>query len=149
MGPELLDFKQFGCESDQPTEKSDCYALGMTILEVLSGMHPFHYYNDRTVTQRVCGGERPIIPTGPERVWFTNDLWEMLGLCWLSEPNNRPALEVVFENLEHGATTWEPLPPDLEGGAHPYDGDSRSTMTSLCMFLHFILSITLTINYVL
>ena len=149
MGPELFDPEQVGHKSDQPTEKSDCYALGMTILEVLSGRQPFHYYKDLIVMQKIRNGEQPKIPTGPERVWFTNDLWEMLGLCWLPKPESRPTIEAVLENLEYGVATWEPLPPGLEEETHTYDDDSHSTVTSLGMSLHFILSAALTINYLL
>lgn len=41
MSPELLHPEEFGFKHSRPTEKSDCYALGMVILEVLSGAPPF------------------------------------------------------------------------------------------------------------
>ena len=45
MSPELLDPERFGLQDGRPTKRSDCYALGMVILEVLSGKPPFPNYN--------------------------------------------------------------------------------------------------------
>ena len=146
MSPELLDPEPFGCKSDQPTEKSDCYALGITILEVLSGKLPFHYYKDLTVMQKILDCEQPERPTGPEGLWFTDDLWEMLRLCWSPKPNDRPSIELVLGKLEHGLITWVPPPPNLEDPHADLNNDSYSTVTSISMFPHSILNITFTIS---
>ena len=64
MSPELLlDPDRFG-PSPLPTKQSDCYALGMVILEVLSGEAPFKPYMDYVVLQKVLAGERPGGPQG-------------------------------------------------------------------------------------
>ena len=41
MSPELLDPERFSSKNARPTRESDCYALGMVILEVLTGQAPF------------------------------------------------------------------------------------------------------------
>jgi len=41
MSLELLDPDQFGFKDSRSTKESDCYALGMVILEVLNGQVPF------------------------------------------------------------------------------------------------------------
>jgi len=147
MSPELLDPGQFGSEDGQPTKESDCYALGMTILEVLSGRPPFHYYRYLTVMQKAIEGERPRRLEGPEGGWFTDDLWGMLELCWSHQSENRPTIEAVLECLEQGLTTWQPLPPSLDNAIQT-DGNegSHPIVTNFCMFSHFILNIILTIS---
>ena len=146
MGPELLDPDQFGVENGRSTKESDCYALGMVILEVLSGKAPFPHYRDTTVIKKVIGGERPGRPQGPESVWFTNDLWEVLEQCWSPRPEVRPTVETVLEHLEPGSMAWRPLPPseddDFQAGS---DDESVSTVIYYPrMFPYSVLNFVLT-----
>lgn len=99
MSPELLNPTQSNAKDGRPTEKSDCYALGMVILEVLSGDVPFARYSDFVVMRKVAGGERPERPRGAKGTWFTDDVWEMLQACWSSRPEDRPNVEVILEHL--------------------------------------------------
>ena len=92
--------------------ESDCYALGMVILEVLTdGRSPFPYYDESTIRKKIVNGERPQRPQGREAVWFTDDLWGMLEQCWSPQPRVRPTAEVILEHLERGSMVWQPLPP--------------------------------------
>ena len=139
MSPELLDPVLFGSENGGPTKGSDCYALGMVIFEVVSGEVPFSTYGDGFVLLKVIEGEHPGRPQGPEGVWFTDELWEMLGLCWSHQPKNRTTIGVVLEHLERASTTWQPLPPRADGDvATVADCDPYSTATRPCMFPHFV-----------
>ena len=97
MGPELLDPEKFGFGDGRPTKGSDYYALGMVILEVLSGRAPFTPYGEVTVMRKVIDGERP---ERPGVTWFTDDLWGILEQCWSSQPKDRPTVETIFECLE-------------------------------------------------
>ena len=102
MSPERLDPIRFGVKDGRPTRESDCYALGMVILEVLSGEVPFtRDFNELMVMQKVLEGGRPRRPKGAEGVWFTDELWETLQRCWLSRPTDRPTVEGVLECLNH------------------------------------------------
>ena len=139
MGPELLYPRKFGLENSQPTKSSDCYALGMVILEVLSGQVPFASDKDFVVMRKVTNGERP---ERPREVWFTDDLWRILEQCWSSQPENRPTAEVVLECLGPLSAVWQPLPPK-DGEVERYFNDSHSTASYSCMFLLFILSFML------
>ena len=103
--PELLNSEQ----DNQPTVESDSYALGMVILEVLSGHVPFEQFGRQSVIIKVIGGKRPERPNGPEGAWFTDNLWEMLTLCWESQPESRPSIAAILELLEQVSGTWEPL----------------------------------------
>jgi len=124
MSPELLDPDRFGIVDRRPTKRSDCYALGMVILEVLSGKPPFPNYNGMTVMRKIVEGERPGRPEGEEGVWFTADLWGMLEQCWSLQPEKRPTIDDVLRCLRRGSTAWQPLPPD-SGDHAQSDGDEQ------------------------
>ena len=113
MSPELLDPDQFGLNNRGPTRESDCYALGMVIYEVLSGHAPFMPLEVHIATRRVLKGERPARPEGAEGQWFKDELWEMLSLCWATEPQRRPSVEAVLELLGRISGTWTPLLPQV------------------------------------
>ena len=115
MGPELLDPDQFGFKDGLPTKKSDCYALGMVIYEVLSGKAPFAPDGVVIVIRKVTNGERPERPQGVEGALFTDHLWDTLRLCWAHQPEGRPTIETVLERLEWITMAWSPLPP-IDGG---------------------------------
>jgi serine/threonine protein kinase len=116
MSPELFFPDQFDLKDSRPTKESDCYALGMVIYEVLSGQVPFASLNKFTIPQKLIDGERPGRPGGAEGVLFADDLWGMLGLCWATQPNSRPSIEVVYESLDQVSGTWKPLPPQANNG---------------------------------
>ena len=119
MSPELLDPDRFDLASGRPTKKSDCYALGMVILEVLTGQPPFPQYTGLTAMEKIVDGERPERPQGAEAAWFTNDLWETLEQCWSPQPKARPTVEAVLECLEQGSTVWgENWSKATGGGVH-------------------------------
>ena len=128
MSPELLHPEKFGFEQSRPTMKSDCYALGMVILEVLSEERPFARDKEVIVMRKVIEGERP---DRPEEVWFTDDLWITLEQCWLPLPNDRPTVGAVLDKLKHlenAPNSWKPSLPIMEGvGA--YGNDSASTIS--------------------
>ena len=100
ISPELLDPEAFDLNDWNPTMKSDCYALGMVIYEVLSGHIPFAEHSDCTVIIMVARGERPKRPRGYEGRWFTDEIWRVLELCWEKRPDNRPNAEGILTCLE-------------------------------------------------
>ena len=143
MSPELLDPDRFGLKNSRPTKESDRYALGMVVLEVLTGQAPFPRYTGLTVMRKIVDGERPERPQGPEAVWFTDNLWEALELCWSPQPKHRPTPEIVFERLEEGSTAWQPLSPSA-GDEFEADSDDDSDFTVSyypCTYLLFVLNI--------
>jgi len=125
MSPELFYPDQFGLQDSRPTKESDCYALGMVIYEVLSERVPFAPSGNIVVMRKVLDGERPERPQGEGGAWFTDELWEMIELCWAGRPRSRPSIEAVFECL--GRVPW-PLPST--------DDDSSSTTSDSCR-LHY------------
>ena len=123
MSPELLDSERFGGEG-RPTRSSDCYALGMTVYEVLTGQIPFPQYNQHAAVVRVTEGMRPERPQGAVGEWFTDDVWGILGRCWEADPSDRPSIEDVLQHLDEAKISWTPLSHPLEEG--PQKSDSSS-----------------------
>ena len=115
MSPELLSSDPTGPEVARLTKRSDCYALGMVIYEVLSGKPPFAPFQNLTVIMKVVQGERPGRPNGPEGARFTDDLWRTLNQCWEAVPQRRPSAEVVLKCLEQVSGTQKaPSRPEEE-----------------------------------
>ena len=131
MSPELLHPQEFGFEQCRPTKKSDCYALGMVILEVLSEEPPFARDNNFVVMLTVIGGGRPERPGG---AWFTDALWRILEQCWLPQPKDRPTLEAILECLGCVSKIWQPLPPVVEDV--DVESDETASTTSQGMLLN-------------
>ena len=126
--PELLYPEQFSMKDSQPTKESDCYALGMTILEVLSGQVPFAPFKDPAIVQKVSKGERPGRPKGAKGERFTDDLWRTLEQCWLPQPEDRPSIETILGCLEVHSVTWKSPPPSVGDDLQTDSvGKSRST----------------------
>jgi serine/threonine protein kinase len=133
MSPELLHPEHFGSDHGRPTKESDCYALGMVIYEVLTGQSPFAPLKDYIVTRMVIDGERPGRPEGSMGAWFTNDLWGMLGLCWVTHARSRPSVEVVRDCLKQVSSVWKPLPPQANEVAEKEENDLDPTvLTVMC-----------------
>lgn len=129
MSPELLYPELFGFDNSNPTEKSDCYALGMVVYEVLGEQAPFAPLKEHIVMWKVIEGERPERPGGPKGMWFTDSLWAMLGLCWVADAQNRPSITTVIDCLEGHSPTWEPVPPEAnEGGREDNNGRDLATV---------------------
>ena len=123
MSPELLDPDQVNPEDGRPTKESDCYALGMVTYEVLSGQAPFERFREVIVIQKVIKGERPGRPEGVKGIWFTDDIWSMLNLCWAPQPKSRPSIEAILECLEQVSGAWEPPSLQVEEGVEMNQDD--------------------------
>jgi hypothetical protein len=108
MSPELFDSE---AQVHRRTEKSDCYALGMVIYEVLSRREPFYRYAGPVVIGKVAKGERPERPQGLDGAAFTDGIWKLLGLCWAPLPQDRPSVQDALKCLEEAASSWTPPPP--------------------------------------
>ena len=100
ISPDIQDYRR--------TKYSDCYALGMVVYEVLSGLLPFHRHPNLVVVGKVVGGERP---ERPQAAWFTDDVWEMLERCWAPKPANRPGAGDMLQYLEDVSRSWIPPSP--------------------------------------
>jgi len=147
MSPELLDPDRFGLVDSRSTKESDCYALGMTVHEVLSGKAPFTSVRDFIVMRMVVEGERPERPEGPEGVWFTDDLWWMLNQCWATQPKSRPNVEAVLECLGRASEVWRPPSPTVDDVQVDSDDEWDLAGSYMCMFPHFVTNPGLTFEW--
>ena len=115
MSPELFCPEDFGLADGRRTKHSDCYALGMVIYEVLSGQMPFSGYGTYPAIVKICRGDRPERPQGPEGKWFTDVIWRTLECCWAPKRDDRPGIEDVLRALGEVSGSWTPLSPLVEG----------------------------------
>ncbi|KAF8751207.1 Egl-10, and Pleckstrin (DEP) [Rhizoctonia solani] len=80
------------------SKASDIYALGMTILEVISGRFPWHWIkNEMAVVLHVCkrGSQHKRSKNIPQNSRDGDKLWSLLTICWSFEPEARPtAVEI-------------------------------------------------------
>jgi len=94
MAPELFD------PGSQRSRASDCYAFGMTVLEVFTGQPPFHfdgYAHDIAVITAVSQGTRPGRP-GAE-YGMDDNLWTMITMCWADDADARPSMKSIEQKL--------------------------------------------------
>ncbi|KAG8710408.1 hypothetical protein FRC08_017208 [Ceratobasidium sp. 394] len=83
---------------DPRSVASDVYALGMTILEVLTGRPPYHYKRDGVIIHWVVMARklpnRPEdkIPSGNE---LADSLWQMLIRSWSFDRTQRPTVAEI------------------------------------------------------
>ncbi|KAG8755391.1 hypothetical protein FRC12_010895 [Ceratobasidium sp. 428] len=80
-------------ESGTSTPESDVFALGMTILEIITGDKPFsEMANDVVVMRAITNQKLPIRPKDliPLESRDGDKLWHLLNACWAFNPDKRP-----------------------------------------------------------
>ncbi|KAG8906694.1 hypothetical protein FRC01_007924 [Tulasnella sp. 417] len=98
MSPEVLN----GEEWEDLTCAADVFAMGSTILFILSGQLAWYYIKSKVGLIRAVSDGRPAdrdqysLDGSPEAI---NRLWELLGRCWSVEPSDRPSSQEVLDEL--------------------------------------------------
>lgn len=95
--PEMLG------ESGSPTRAADVYALGMTILETITGQVPFSNLRDvNTLIAAVHKRKTPKRPEDeiPSQSICGNILWALLMSCWAYNPELRPSAAQVRDHMK-------------------------------------------------
>lgn len=74
---------------------------------MLTGAPPFA---SRQKAELACEvlleGKRPPRPNNSESLGITNELWDLLELCWGKDPSSRPTVNCVIGCLEGVASNW-------------------------------------------
>ena len=84
MAPELLEANIF-------TQKTDVYAFGLIIWEVLTGEIPWAGLNGMQIGMKLLAqNARPPVPDGAP-----DDLVQLMTRCWAREPERRPAFDAA------------------------------------------------------
>ncbi|KAF8310706.1 kinase-like protein, partial [Clavulina sp. PMI_390] len=102
LAPELLML-----QPNQPfrsTPASDCYAFGMTILELATLQKPFvEYHNKQAASNAARNGLRPEQPLAKVFGAMCNStitmLWQLLEEMWVHEPTKRPNMQAVLSSI--------------------------------------------------
>ncbi|KAG9086221.1 hypothetical protein FRC06_003217, partial [Ceratobasidium sp. 370] len=84
------------------TVPADVYALGMTILETITGCTPWYGLTEPAVMYAVASKRCPERPAEhiPEDSWHGNILWSLLNSCWAYEPGDRPKASGVKDIMQ-------------------------------------------------
>ncbi|CAE6453795.1 unnamed protein product, partial [Rhizoctonia solani] len=91
--PELLD-ESSDCK---PSKSADVYALGMTMLEVITGKPPYDGKGDFVVLMLVSTKKHPERPIKciPSESRDGDKFWQLLEKCWAFIPEQRPSAAAV------------------------------------------------------
>ncbi|KZP04661.1 kinase-like protein [Athelia psychrophila] len=82
------------------TTKSDVYSFGCILLEILSGLIPYHYLaRDGQVLLELQNGTKPRRPQG-EGGYVTDALWAQITACWAEPAEQRPTAPQLVEFLQ-------------------------------------------------
>ncbi|KAF8602231.1 WD40 repeat-like protein [Ceratobasidium sp. AG-I] len=105
MAPELIQQEDDDPDSKPPVarnKQTDVYALGMTMLEIVSGAVPYaEYRSDMGIYRAIDRKQlpkRPKLPAGPDEP--ANQMWALLVRCWDHDPDDRPEASFVLRFLQ-------------------------------------------------
>jgi len=92
-----------------PSKSTDTYALGMTILEVLTGKPPYNNIpNSYAIVLKLLEGTKPNRPPSG----FSDKLWNLLLNVWDPEYGSqlpkRPSIPSILDQINEDADNWDP-----------------------------------------
>eukprot|EP00727_Mastigamoeba_balamuthi_P013704 m51a1_g8957 putative serine threonine kinase (2606) ;mRNA; f:1042935-1051690 len=90
MAPEILERGHF-------SEKSDVYAFGMVMYEVLTRHNPFNGVPVMSLVSRIISGGRPSIPDNHKG--FSNAFVSLMQSTWAANPDDRPTFAQIGGSL--------------------------------------------------
>ncbi|CAE6348824.1 unnamed protein product [Rhizoctonia solani] len=82
--------------------EADVYALGMTILEIISGSVPYENLLNVAVIRKVIAGVHPERPQShiPLGIGQADLLWKLLTDCWNINPTHRPTASKARDEMK-------------------------------------------------
>ncbi|KAF8596189.1 kinase-like protein [Ceratobasidium sp. AG-I] len=104
MAPELLlGSDEEGSPIATRTKQADVYALGMTMLETITGEVPYSEYRKAAGIFKAMHEKKP--PNRPQQLLSSDKragrVWKLLLKCWSYDPADRPDASLVLEFIHH------------------------------------------------
>ncbi|KAL0577403.1 Homeobox protein tos8 [Marasmius crinis-equi] len=102
LAPELLNPNH----ATQSKSSRDIYALGCTIVEVITGRPPFYdQRSEMKIIIDVLNGHRPRLPPG---VRAPAAIWRLVEACWQEDADARPDALKILQTLDQwlGLAAW-------------------------------------------
>ncbi|KAJ1302565.1 hypothetical protein OPQ81_002882 [Rhizoctonia solani] len=88
-------------DSTGKTQESDIYALGMTLLEIVTGDSPYSEYRlDFGVVKALIEGKIPRRPAVLSEASGRDGFWSLLVKCWNPDRTNRPGAQQILTQLQ-------------------------------------------------
>jgi len=103
--PELLQGNKSTSKKQEANEKADVYSLGVVMWEILTGRLPFEGDSFVEVALQIANGSRPPLEAITHEEGTVETLKDLMKKCWQSEPNQRPTMKEVVEELNDLLTT--------------------------------------------
>ena len=91
--PELFQISAAQATLPKATVASDIYSYGSVVLEILSGLVPYHHL--KSDAQVLIELSRGVKPQRPESTHITDTEWEFISSCWKEPPTLRPSTSEV------------------------------------------------------
>jgi serine/threonine protein kinase len=83
-----------------PSLKSDIWAFGMVMLQVLTGEDPYRPEGYKAEYQVPIALRDGILPSRPLRnAWVTDSVWQLMLDCWRRQPGERPDMRYIYNQL--------------------------------------------------
>lgn len=78
---------------------TDIWSFGMLCLELLTGLPPFSEFpSDIAVAINISAGQLPRRP--PTCRAITDDIWALMTKCWNRQPNYRPSITALKDEIK-------------------------------------------------
>ncbi|KAK7014324.1 glycoside hydrolase family 76 protein [Favolaschia claudopus] len=99
------------------TQSADVYAFSMVVLEILSGLEPYHHLpTEHAVVAHIVRGGQPI-RSHLDGQAVNASLWQFLTSLWTDKPHARPRISEIIGRLtkiQHAASTRAEEDPSME-----------------------------------
>ncbi|KAG9093265.1 hypothetical protein FRC07_011498, partial [Ceratobasidium sp. 392] len=101
MAPELMHLSSDEDENSTTssavtrTTQTDVYALGMLMLEIITGKVPYAEY--KTDSAVIVALTKKRLPRRPTQAICHDSMWSLLAACWNHDPEARPSASLVYD----------------------------------------------------
>ncbi|OCH93310.1 kinase-like protein [Obba rivulosa] len=105
MAPEIIDPENVELHSAWYTTQSDVYSFSLTMWEMFTCQVPFYGTNNiHKLTCLIVDGARPQRPLQAKAAGLSDDMWNLIEMCWQKDRTKRPNIPYVLEALKqaHG-----------------------------------------------